>query len=99
MILVISEVEVIQNAIDLTLKELEGELETRTGFTKEEILAFRQRVIMNATITDKEDLIIINQVLNEVCNGFRINDFLLTVGQEKEFVLHLLERVHSAAVS
>lgn len=44
------------------------------------------------------DVIFVNQILNEVVNGFRVPDFEGTLGVSHTSAKELLERVHAVAV-
>ena len=40
---------------------------------------------------DEEEILIINNALNEVCHGVKINGFQSRLGREKEFVISILK--------
>jgi hypothetical protein len=47
----------------------------------------------------KDELLMLNAALNEVCNGVRIPEFQTRLGFEKAEVKELLERIHELIVS
>ena len=43
------------------------------------------------------ELVFVNNILNEVCNGFRVADFVAQVGISQQDVRELLAKVHDVA--
>jgi|GEM_PF-3784618 len=89
------EITVIRNAMINVIDELQGEeLSTRTGYEKEEIMELHDRIISSNKLSKTNDLLIANQVLNEICNGYIVKKFEHTIGENKDFVIGLLEKIN-----
>lgn len=78
------------NSIETILRELEGELQTRTGFTNEEYLELLDKSREKFTDLSRDELIMVHQALNEVCNGLRLENFELVLGANRAELLDLL---------
>ena len=88
------EITVIRNAIINVVNELESELETRTGYDKEEIMDFCERIGVNNKLLKTNDFLISSQVLNEICNGYEVKHFESEIGENKDFAICLLQKMN-----
>ena len=71
------------NAMDLVIFELAGELATRTGFSKTEYNSLHKCIIAtdnSFNYVSKTQLLMLHQLLNEICHGIHIDNFESRLG-------------------
>jgi len=97
---IFSEAEVIffHRSIDFLINELNEELSTRTGFSIQEYQALKLKIDNNGTREhsfNEEEVIMIHQLLNELCHGIFISKFENQFGLPMGDAIKLLTRIDS----
>jgi hypothetical protein len=83
----------IQKIIDLIIKELNGELSTRTGYSEQEYKDLQMKFIdssLHEQVFNEQEIIMIHQMFNEVCNGINIINYEDSIGLAKNEAKSLL---------
>ena len=78
-----SEKEALTRGIDFLIKDIEIELFTRTGFNLEQYRVLSKYLLDQSSTCinlTKEQLIMLQQLLNEICYGIFIDDFEKKIG-------------------
>jgi hypothetical protein len=104
---------VVINSSQIVLDEITYAFRGRMGYFPEEIIAFKDKILnqievdlydSNINLSSEivvifsfEDIIIINECLNEICNGLKIDEFANRVGYSKDLVKTLLSEVNPIA--
>lgn len=93
------DIRVIVNAVKYVIENLNEELSIRTGFSIKEYENLINKIngnnLKNHSFA-KEEVVMIHQAFNEVCNGVFINDFEQEIGLPLFEVKKMLESLDKA---
>lgn len=106
----ISCLKIIDSAIELVNRKITYGFHARLGYSPEETLVFKEKILgeIHQNINEKnsrafevkeihfnyDELAIVNQCLNEICNGLKVDNFEDTIGVSKDFAISLLAEVN-----
>ena len=102
---------IINNSIKLVIKKITYAFQSRMGCSLEEVISIQNKIsnVINENnintieivlmLLSFEEAAIVNDCLNEVCNGLKIDDFEKEIGVSKEFARDLLNKLHLIIIS
>lgn len=94
-----SEVTALRNTLNEVCNTLSPwDFKTRTGFSHEEFLVLLDSIAQSHEDVDfqfsTDELRLLNNALNEVCNGIRLSDFEGKIGVSRDQAKDLLNSIH-----